>query len=137
MWNPQWEDRRRAPRFLCGTSAWITDPVSLAGTIRDLSVSGLFLELPDDPALKVPAEGTEVRLRFQLDDRSDTLRVRAVVARHEGEGGIGLEFAGMMPPARAALERYVAERDGAAGAAEADSVDAAGAETNEPQGGPR
>jgi len=100
-------DRRKAPRFAVGHTAWIVSPSSKGGTITDLSETGLKFTASEPPLLDV---GTRVRVVFQLDEKEPSLKLDALVVRHEGARVMGLDFADMFPFERSAIARFVAAR---------------------------
>jgi hypothetical protein len=105
------DDRRKAPRFTVGHTAWIVAPRSLAGTIDDLSATGLRFTAVGPPLFE---PGEKVRVVFQLDAREPSLKLDAVVVRHEGALVMGVDFADIFPFERQAITRFVAARGSAA-----------------------
>ncbi len=114
MWsihNGRPEDRRREPRFECGSSAWLIAPVSLPGQIKDLSFTGMLLEVTLEPGQALLDVGVEVMLRFQLLEKTPTLKVRGTVVRHDGARGLGIDFAGLMPRDRETMTAYLRAKE--------------------------
>jgi uncharacterized protein (TIGR02266 family) len=101
------EDDRRAHRrvSLVTQIRTVVDGKTVVGYSRDISGGGVFIET-EDPA----AKGTEVTLRFKLQEDSSILEVRAVVAYSLAGEGMGLKF--IDPPAhvRQGIEAFVNEQ---------------------------
>lgn len=83
------EDRRRSPRFTCGGQAKInclpSNGMVLAGTIRDLSLHGCCLDIPQPFDCGVRAE---IIVRVNAASFRAVGEVRAI----RGRSGAGIEF---------------------------------------------
>ena len=105
-------DRRVAPRIPFHAEVRVEFP-NFAGFVHrfaaNLSVGGLFLELPEPPAV-----GTRLRFEFQLPDQTALIRGEGeVMWRRERGGpgkplsGVGVRFVEIDPTSRELIYRTV------------------------------
>ncbi|HKM49180.1 MAG TPA: PilZ domain-containing protein [Terriglobales bacterium] len=99
------EDRRRSPRFTCGGQAKInclpSDGVILSGTVRDLSLHGCCLEIP---------QPFDCGVRAEIIVRVNAASFRAVgeVKAIRGPSTAGMEFVHLSAGGRDLLADMVA-----------------------------
>jgi hypothetical protein len=92
------EDKRRNPRI----DLYVQVRIKHQGLhkVKDLSLSGLFVQTPDPGHFK---KGDEIELVLQLPDEDESMRLEARVARVTPEG-IGVEFLRVPAKNQVALE---------------------------------
>ena len=80
-------ERRKSPRMPYGATAFFQSPsVSGAGTIKDISPEGLFLQTP------FPLDkGAPVRVMFRLRHSQHPMDVQGEIARST-QTGVGIRF---------------------------------------------
>jgi c-di-GMP-binding flagellar brake protein YcgR len=91
-------DKRSCPRLQAAPGTYATYPEG-AGTVRDLSVGGLFIE--DSGGI---AEGTRLALTLHLE--GDPIPCRAVVRRAIPGRGVGVQLLEVSRDLRERLARY-------------------------------
>ncbi|MBL9022535.1 MAG: PilZ domain-containing protein [Myxococcales bacterium] len=80
-----------------------------AGKTRDVSVGGIFIELPVAPEV-----GTDIGLKLTLGSRQFSVigRCTWVLSGQDGEPvGFGAEFVGLLPGVKKAIETFMIKRD--------------------------
>lgn len=103
--------RRRHPRVpLAVDVEYADDSPPMRHRTTNIGPGGIFIETPTP----LP-EGVPVRLRFSLPGQVEPMTVQAAVAWAEAHLGMGLRFTWLEPADRAAIQRFVAARLGAAG----------------------
>ena len=92
------EDKRKNPRI----DLYVQVRIKHQGVhkVKDLSLSGLFIQLQDTSQFK---QGDEIELVMRLPEEKDPMRLNARVARVI-TAGIGVEFVDLPPKAEVALE---------------------------------
>jgi Tfp pilus assembly protein PilZ len=107
---PMSNERRKHPRVNLEVDVDVSSGSNFyAGRTRDISMGGIFVEMPVTPEV-----GTEIGLKLQVGKRQF-----AVVARCAwiltGSGGapigFGAEFTTLVPGAKRAIEAFMAKRD--------------------------
>ncbi len=82
--NPE---RRRSPRLPYGATAiYRTPSLDAAGTIRDLSADGMFIETPSSHAV-----GDQIAIAFNLRNSNPQMNLKGEIARST-DAGIGVQF---------------------------------------------
>ncbi len=97
------EKKRRYPRIELPKGMWVAwhdGGKRLASRIKTLGMGGLFVGIPDPPAV-----GTAVRLIFEVP--SGEVRARAIVRSVKPGEGMGVEFKEMAMEDRARLQRLL------------------------------
>ena len=94
-------NRRKFPRAALATQIYSEDAMSLAFS-RDVSLGGMFIETQNPSPL-----GTEVDLRFHLNDGQPIVVAEAVVKYHVAKLGMGIEFTEMTRADRKRIEDYI------------------------------
>ena len=94
-------NRRKFPRVALATQIYSEDAMSLAFS-RDVSLGGMFIETQNPSAL-----GTELDLRFHLNDGQPIVVAEAVVKYHVAKLGMGIEFTEMTRADRKRVEAYI------------------------------
>ena len=94
-------NRRKFPRAALATQIYSEDAMSLAFS-RDVSLGGMFIETQNPSPL-----GTELDLRFHLNDGQPIVVAEAVVKYHVAKLGMGIEFTEMTRADRKRIEAYV------------------------------
>ncbi len=94
-------NRRKFPRAALATQIYTKDDMSLAFS-RDVSRGGMFIETRHPSPL-----GTEVDLRFHLNDGQPIVVAEAVVKYHVAKLGMGIEFTEMTRADRKRVEAYI------------------------------
>jgi Tfp pilus assembly protein PilZ len=104
------EDRRRHPRVNLEVDVDVSTPNNFyAGRTRDLSLGGIFIEMPITPEV-----GTEVGIKLALGKRRFELVVRCAWILTGPAGapvGFGAEFTKLQPPLKKAIEGFMQKRD--------------------------
>ncbi len=92
------EDKRKNPRI----DLYVEVRIKHEGVhkVKDLSLSGLFIQMPSTSQFK---RGDEIELVVQFPEEKDTTRLEARVARVTTDG-IGVEFVDLRPKEQVALE---------------------------------
>lgn len=103
------EERRRHPRVSLEVDVNVTSGSNFyTGRTRDLSVGGIFIELPVAPEV-----GTDIGVRLALGDRHFAVMARCswVLTGKGGEPvGFGAEFVRLLPGVKRAIEAFMAKR---------------------------
>jgi PilZ domain-containing protein len=97
------EKKRRYPRIELPKGMWVAwhdGGKRLASRIKILGMGGLFISIPDPPAV-----GTAVRLIFEVP--SGEVRARAIVRSVKPGEGMGVEFKEMAMEDRARLQQLL------------------------------
>jgi CheY-like chemotaxis protein len=106
MDSPGWKGRRHAvrlPLFAEVNCKYGDREFSLSS--MNISASGMLLQ----PALELD-EGLEVSLEFKIVEVRASLKVRARIVRKEGTKRVGMEFIGLAPEDKNAIQLYVMGR---------------------------
>ncbi len=96
-------DRRRARRALLATQIQCEELLALALS-RDVSQGGMFIETKEP----LPV-GSQLRLRFNLDDRGPVVNAVAEVTYEISKLGMGVQFIDISSIDRARIQDYVAQ----------------------------
>jgi c-di-GMP-binding flagellar brake protein YcgR len=96
-------NRRRYPRVPLATQIYCQECMSLAFS-RDLSPGGMFIETHDPARV-----GTEINLRFHLNDGGPIVVALAEVKYSIAKLGMGVEFLEMSPADHKRIDDYVAK----------------------------
>ncbi|MFB3920186.1 MAG: PilZ domain-containing protein [Terriglobia bacterium] len=95
-------NRRKFPRVSLATQIYTQDEMSLAFS-RDVSMGGMFIETQTPSPL-----GTEIDLRFHLNDGEPIVVATAVVKYHVAKLGMGIQFSELSLDDRKRIEAYIA-----------------------------
>jgi c-di-GMP-binding flagellar brake protein YcgR len=95
-------NRRSSPRVPLATQIYCQECMSLAFS-RDLSQGGMFIEAHDPAPV-----GSQVNLRFHLNDGGPIVVALAEVKYSVTKLGMGVEFVEMSPADRKRIDDYVA-----------------------------
>jgi CheY-like chemotaxis protein len=106
MDSPEWKTRIRASRLPLFTEVKCNcgDRDFLMRTMN-ISETGMLLQSSHDVEL-----GQEVSLGFKIAEVGVSLNVRARIIRKEGTDRVGMEFIGLMPEDKNAIQLYVMGR---------------------------
>ena len=103
------EERRKHPRVSLEVDVNVTSGSNFyTGRTRDLSVGGIFIELPVAPEV-----GTDIGVRLALGERHFAVMARCswVLTGKGGEPvGFGAEFVRLLPGVKRAIEAFMAKR---------------------------
>jgi c-di-GMP-binding flagellar brake protein YcgR len=97
-------NRRRFPRVQLATQIYTKEEMSLAFS-RDISLGGMFIETREPGPI-----GSEIDLRFHLDDGGPVVIAQAEVKYHVAKLGMGVSFIDMAPSDRKRIEAYIAKK---------------------------
>lgn len=86
---PGGEEKRGAPRVRCEVRVRVLSPKAASGMARDISQTGMLLELARPPLIPV---GKELQVQFQLDKKHKPITARAQVRRHAEKNAMGIKF---------------------------------------------
>ncbi|HYL10240.1 MAG TPA: PilZ domain-containing protein [Candidatus Acidoferrales bacterium] len=103
MTSQEAEKKRRYPRVELPKGMWVAWQDAgkrLASRVKILGMGGLFISIPDPPAV-----GTAVRLIFEVP--SGEVRARAIVRSVKPGEGMGVEFKEMSVEDRARLQQLL------------------------------
>lgn len=96
-------NQRKFARVSLATQIYSKDDMSLAFS-RDVSLGGMFIETHQPSAI-----GSELDLRFHLNDGGPIVIGVAEVKYHVAKLGMGVEFTEMAPADRKRIEAYIAK----------------------------
>jgi len=96
-------NRRRHPRVPLVTQIYCKQCMSLAFA-RDVSAGGMFIETRDPPSV-----GSQIELRFHLDDGRPIIVAIAEVKYSVAKLGMGVQFSDMALPDRKRIEAYTSK----------------------------
>jgi CheY-like chemotaxis protein len=106
MDSPGWKGRRNAVRLPLFTEVNCKyDGREFSLSSMNISATGMLLQ----PALDLDA-GLEVSLEFKIAEVRASLNVRARIVRKEGSQRVGMEFIGLAPEDKNAIQLYVMGR---------------------------
>jgi CheY-like chemotaxis protein len=106
MDSPGWKGKRLAARLPLFTEVNCKyDGREFSLSSMNISASGMLLQ----PALDLEA-GLEVSLEFKIAEVRASLNVRARIVRKEGTQRVGMEFIGLAPEDKNAIQLYVMGR---------------------------
>jgi CheY-like chemotaxis protein len=103
MSSPGWKDKRHSARLPIFTEVrckWGNQDISM----RSLNISETGMLLQSSAGME---KDQEVSLEFNIAEFRASLSVRARIVRTEGTGKIGVEFTGLEPEDRNAIQLYV------------------------------
>lgn len=99
-------ERRRQPREAVQGDVWLGDAdvfTRYAERIRDLSLSGAFLDLDEVPL----SVGDIVNMRFRLGRSGEFITCQAVVRNARDPRGVGVEFLDIDPEGLERIRAFV------------------------------
>jgi hypothetical protein len=99
------EERRQHPRARCDVRVRILTPKSGSAICKDISQSGMLLEMQRPPLIP---EGKEIQVQFQLDRKQRPIGARAEVMRHASRTAMGIRFLMLDIDEMQAIAAYVA-----------------------------
>ncbi len=103
-------ERRKHPRLQLEVDVDVSTPSNFyVGRTRDISLGGLFIEMP-----LAPEPGTELTLKLALGKRNFQVSARSTwVLTGAGGGpvGFGVEFVDLAPGVKRAVEAFMDKRD--------------------------
>ena len=99
------EERRQHPRALCELRVRILSPKSGSAICKDISQSGMLIELQRPPLIP---EGKEIQISFQLDRKKRPISARAEVMRHASRTAMGVRFLMLPMDEMQAIAAFVA-----------------------------